>query len=296
VIEKTIKSIREEKNFSQKYVADGILTSSQLSKIENGDQKLTVGHFIKILHRLCITFDEFCLFTEDEHILARTESKHYIAEILQNANLPRLKEGIKRMDNYHKKFNDIYFYHMSCVLMASHTLYETNNDYEKAREVLTPISDYLNSVEAWFYYELTLFANVLFLYSSVDAVVVGKNALKRINEDYERFKDYDIARSLLINLAIYSLDANQPMLAFEFSNKVLAFPQSTNYLYDILLAKIINQIACFKLRNNEYDNNYLTNLVNTLKLLKLDDMYREIHDFMIKHNIDLAIVSKQYAN
>lgn len=77
------------------------------------------------------------------------------------------------------------------------------------------------------------------------------------------------------------------MLSLEYSNKVLAFPQSTNYLYDILLAKIVNQVACFKLRNNEYNANYLSELIHTLSLLRLDDVHKQIISFIKKHGVDL---------
>lgn len=208
-----------------------------LSKIESDDQKLTASDLIKVLNRLCVTFDEFCLFTEDEHVKARAISRHYVDEL--NANPSRLQEGVEKMDAYYEKFKDIYFYHISCLLKAKHVLFTTHHDYEKARQALAPIADYLFSTENWFYYELSLFSNVLYLYSPKQAIDEGKSVLKKMNEQYERFKNYDITRSLLINLTIYSLDEQQYMQSLEFSSKVLAFPQSTNYLYDILLAKII---------------------------------------------------------
>jgi len=284
---KTIKFLREEKGFSQKYIAKDIFKSSQISKIENDDQKITADNFIKLLYRLSITFDEFCFFTKNKHISARVKTRSYVAELGQNGNPSQLKEGIKKMDEYHEEFKDVYFKHMCCVLKATYILSTTDNDYEKARKELTPITEYLISTENWFYYELALFTNILYLYSPPTAISEGNRVLKKINEHYERFKDYDITRSLLINLAIYSLDEKLYMQSFEFSSKVLALPQSTDHLYDILLAKIVNQVACFRLRSSEYSINYLSNLIDTLKVLSLDAIHKQVLDFVTKHDIRL---------
>ena len=285
MIGRTLKFIREEKCFSQKYVANAIFSPSQFSKIESDDQNLTAENLIKLLNRLCVTFDEFCLFTEDDHIKARVQSKHYVAELY--ANQSQLQEGIEKMDIYYEKFKDVYFYHISCLLKAMHTLLATNNDYEKARKELAPVADYLASTGNWFYYELSLFTNVLYLYPRKTAISEGKSALKKINEQYERFKDYDITRSLLINLAIYSLDEKQYMQSLEFSCKILAFPPSTNYLYDALLAKIVSQVAYYKLNSVEYDKQYLSSLINNFKFSRLDNIYKQALDFASKHGISL---------
>ena len=289
MIGKTIQFLREEKGLSQKYMAKNIFTSSQISKIENDDQKITTDNFIKILYRLCVTFDEFCFFTGDEYIKARTETRSYVAELGQNSTPSRLLDGIKKMDIYYEKFDDTYFQHMKCILKATYVLSTTDNDYGKARKELTLITNYLMDSENWFYYELALFTNILYFYSPKIAISEGKRVLEKMNESYERFKNYDITRSLLVNLAIYLLDEKQYMQSFEYSIKVLAFPQSTDYLYDVLLAKIINQIACFKLNNNEYDSDYLSKLIETLKILKLNDIHQQILTFTAKHGITLNI-------
>lgn len=54
-----IKKIREEKNYSQSYLAQELgITQKAYSKIENGETKLTIDHLFKIAHALDITVNE----------------------------------------------------------------------------------------------------------------------------------------------------------------------------------------------------------------------------------------------
>ena len=285
-----LKKIRENKNFTQKEIGRKHLTSAQMSKIEHGDQKIYATDLIKILNNLFVSYDEFCLFSNDEHLKARRKAKFYCAELTQNGNPKQLLDGISKLKYWYKEFDDIYFQHLQCLLEATHCLFTTNNDYEKAREFLNPISDYLISRGDWFYYELSLFTNILYLYPPESAIAEGKDVLKKIQKQYERFADYNITRSLLINLAIYSLDDSQYYEALNFTNQVLAFPHSTDYLYDVLLAKIIKQIACFKLRLNEFDKDYLHQLVDTLKTLNLHDIHKQVKKFLEKHDLAYQII------
>ena len=293
-IGETLRYIREEKNFPGTMVAESILSKSQLSRIEKQGQMPNADSFIKLLHRLNVSFEEFFLLSNDDYIRARTETKHEIADILRKRSKQQLKQTLKKMDTYYDKYKDPYFHHMSCVIKATLIIDESSYDFSKTLKVLEPISNYLSSVEVWFDYEIALFTNCLYLYPLKEAIEIGNSALEKIKNNYSLFKntDDDLEHGLLINLASYALsDEKYYHHAHGYSSAALSLPQSTHFLYSSLLAKIIHQVACYKLENTEYDKVFLVSLINGFKLLKFDDLYQQCVDFVSKHGITITIDS-----
>ena len=284
----TLKYIREKKDFSAKEVAWNIVSSAQLSRIENKNQMPAIDSFIKLLYRLNVSFDEFCLLSDNEHAKARVETKNYIEVILRVKNKQQLETAIAKMNNYYKIYGDPYFNHMRCLLKATLVLSKTKYNYSEALDALRPISDYLSSVETWFTYEIDLFTNCIYLYPLEKAIKIGDEALKNIKENYP-LEEADVPTSkLLLNLAIYSL-SNEAYYshAHHYANTVLSLPRSKNILYYPLLAKFVNQVAYYKLKSTKYDEVYLVSLLNVLKLMEFDDLHEEFVNFLITHGIVL---------
>jgi len=289
-IGKTLKYIREKKNFSITATAKDIISPSQLSRVEKYGQIPNTDSFIKLLSRLNVSFEEFCRLSNDGYLKAQATTRNEVFDILRKKNQQQLKMAISKMDAYYDKYNDSYFNHMSCIIKATLILCESNYDYSKVLDVLKPVSEYLLSIHSWFDYETVLFANCVYLYSLEEAITIGNSALDKIKNNFYILvkNDNDLARTLLLNLATYALsDEKYYHYAHSYSSAALSFPQSTDFSYNSLLAKIVNQVACYKLGNIEYDEIYLANLVNGFKLMKFDDLYKQCVDFIIKHGITI---------
>lgn len=77
------------------------------------------------------------------------------------------------------------------------------------------------------------------------------------------------------------------MHAFHFSSTALGLPQSTSNLYSIIFAKIINQVACYRIGNGEFNLEYLSNLINWFSLMKLPEIYQEFLVLTESHGISI---------
>ena len=174
----TLKYIREKKDFSAKEVAWNIVSSAQLSRIENKNQIPAADSFIKLLYRLNVSFEEFCLLSNNEHVKVRIETKKNMELLLRIKNKQQIEPAIKKMKNYYKIYGDPYFIHMCCLLKAAIILIDTKYDYSKTLTALIPISDYLSSVETWLEYEIDLFSSCIYLYPLEKAVKIGEDSLK----------------------------------------------------------------------------------------------------------------------
>ncbi len=285
---KTIQYLRESKGFKLKELCNDILSISQLSKIENGEVIPSADKFIKILSRLNVRYDEFILLMNDEFLETKIMLEKKLAESVKLRNTQSLQKLSKDASTYYSKYNDIYFKHVESKSLAMLTLISSNNDYSSAREHLQPIKEYLSSIEKWNYYELTLICNCLFMFKIEDAIFFGDKALRSIEENYSLYRNEEIACSLLINLAIYSLDYSEYYsLALKYSQLGGELAYTSHDIVATFQAKIIRQLTYFKLENGKFDNDYLLSLINTFKLLEWDEEFQRIQQFVSKHGIVL---------
>jgi len=288
MIGKTLKHLRVDKGFSLRKTSEGILSPSQLSKIENNAQIPSSDKFLHLLSRMNINYDEFCLYSDDAYLKIRNQLNTQIDETLRKNNLFEIKKLINELEDYERKFFDDYFMHMKCILKASYTLLLTNNDYKQARSEIEPVVEYLNSIENWYSYEFLLFNNSLFFFDIDRAISIGDKALKNIKRRYLIFKDDEMTRRLLNNLAIYTLtDKKYYMQSYYYSSTAIGLPKSTKHIYNTIYAKIINQVACYKLDNIEFNPQQLSNLINWFLLINMEDIYKEVRSFVEGHGIKL---------
>jgi Rgg/GadR/MutR family transcriptional activator len=292
VIGEILKDIRILKGFAVTEIAGAFsdsVSKSQLARIEGCENIPSIEHFIILLSRLNVSFEEFCRASINNHMKARVETKSELLAILRKKNSSQLKRTITKMDEYYHEYKDPYFHHMSCYVRATLILEESNYDYNEVLVVLRPISVYLASVRNWFEYEIGLFINCIYLYPIEKAIKIGNDALDKIRNTYMLLKDDgELARSMLLNLAIYALeDEKWNHQAYNYILEARALPESTNLLYYSLMIDVVHQVICYKVENGEYDEPHLVNLINSLKLIKLNDLYKQFIEFITKHGITL---------
>lgn len=238
------------------------------------------------MYRLNVSFEEFTLISESGHAKARVETKANIATILRKRDSREIKKIIEKMISYYDKFDDIYFIHIACIAKANLALSESNFVFHAALDKLKPVSDYLSSVEIWFDYEISLFINCIYLYPLEKSIKIGEKALEKIKQNNALHNNEDLLTSLLLNLALYALsDEKYHSHAYNYTKQALNLLQSSEILYNSILAKIIHQAICYKLGNSEYDKAYLSDLLNGLKLMKFDNVYDEFANFLDMHDV-----------
>lgn len=285
-IGKTINQLRLNKGFKLKTLCNDGLSISQLSNIENGEKMPSADKFIKIINKLNVRYDEFILLMNDEYLEAKITMEKRLTESVKLQNTYNLKKLANEALIYYNNYDDVYFRHIELMSLAVLKLIQSNNDYNSARTYLQPIKDYLSSIEEWNYYELTLICNCLFMFEIDDAIFFGERALHSIEGNYSLYRNEEISCILLINLAIYSLDYSRFYpLALKYSQMSEELAYTSHHATKALHAKIIRQLAYFKLENGKFDKNYLRSLIDTFKLLNWDEEYQRTQKFINKHGV-----------
>lgn len=204
---KTIRKIREEKGYTMKQLADGIMSISFLSKFERGNSDISISYFFKILEKLSLTYDEF-LFVHHDFNLDNFEAFFDEAEqAYVNRNLSKLKE---LKEDQMDKWSGTKIAAYRCNTLVLEVLIRVLRDefVEADKESIEFLFDYLFKVEVWGYYELRLYNATMFLMPPEMVLTLSETAYKKSVYLRKLAKVNQIIIYLLLNTLTYLLRNN----------------------------------------------------------------------------------------
>lgn len=216
----TIKRIRINKGYKQKYLIENEITQGAYSKIENKTLTITLKSMKHILKRLELTFEEFFFIQNGFNYDKRDEIFQRYVEVFSNNHF-----GIDELINDCKTFlkshpNDQLIENILVILTGLKNLVETN-DYDKAIKIVKPIWDELSNREELYLTDLYLLNGILFIFPLETALQIKKFAFRHI----DKYKNFRTVSRLKINMNL-----NLSLLLMKNSN----FQDALNLLLEII--------------------------------------------------------------
>jgi len=171
---------------------------------------------------------------------------------------------------------------------ANISLLSTTNNYVKAREELTLIKEYLSNLNVYFFNDLLLLSQCLYLFDIDTSIQLVEKSLEAVKNNYDFYKDKKIGLSLVINIAIYALDFDDYFhYSLDYSAYAKKMALSQNDMMGSLFAEVISQIASFKIGDGTFSKEKLVRTLDICKTLEWHTNYDSFKNFIIKHGINL---------
>lgn len=273
-----LRTARENKGFKIKEVSDGIIHPSQLSKIENTEVMPSFENFLKLLSKLNLSFEEFSYLAKENPAFQRRVLDQDVTEALRQKDTDKMNRMMERLKKFQREAPENHLYSQQMMQLLEGIAALQNKDQEEARLIVKEIVDYLNRVEPWYHYELKLFNDIFFYFEYETVLALGREAQRAIELRYDFFRNDPLPRKILYNLSVAALHHEDYMRAFKFSSDVIGLPLSTENLYTLTNAKIVNQLASFKLENGLFDLEQLQQLLaiyDTLGISHVAQQFRK---------------------
>ncbi|MFM0792776.1 helix-turn-helix domain-containing protein [Streptococcus suis] len=156
----TFKLIREGKGKSLAEVAKGHISTSQLSRFENGESDITVSKLFGVLAEMNVDVDEFVYASQDFKKDELTSILEQIKESLYIGNVAKLKQLLSEQMRKSQGGEREEFHRLNAILIA-YKLRNLDKTVVVSKEDTAFLTDYLFRVENWSYYEILLFANTI---------------------------------------------------------------------------------------------------------------------------------------
>ncbi|KGL37408.1 hypothetical protein EP56_18085 [Listeriaceae bacterium FSL A5-0209] len=210
----TIKEIRENKRIKQREIVGGIISMSNLLKIEKGDSAPSYDKVVLICDKLGITLTEL-IYCHNKYGVTEKE------EIIQDYR--RLKNSLDE-DPFTKLINKINIYlhsnpsdyqiiEMRAVLLAAISINKTQK-FDEAKELVAPILTRLQKQNEWYHFDLMIISQSIYIFSEDDAKEIIKTLVSQADKYNYYVDNNQLKISVLMNISLY-LKINHSILASE---------------------------------------------------------------------------------
>lgn len=171
-----IKKLRLERGLSQKKLAQGISQRSTLASFENNATKISYNILIQYLDRMNVTLEEYQFMLDGNNLSEKRKlSKVFFDKLRRHYD----SEFAKFLNEQYYSTDDYYYklLHASYVLIRKRENDAIQVDSIGAQKI---IKDYLDSIENWGRFELSIFINTLFCFSDEYIFDHSKRSVKKM--------------------------------------------------------------------------------------------------------------------
>ncbi|MEK4197945.1 helix-turn-helix domain-containing protein [Cytobacillus sp. FSL K6-0265] len=224
------KNIRISKGYSLKEVAEGIISSSFLSKFERGESDISLSNFILLLNKLNISIEEYILISRDYQPSEFEIFLHKIRHAYEQNNIPFLISIYKEEE---KKWKSHLSSSYKCnYIMTKALILDLNRNFEITDSERNFISDYLLKNDHWGYYEIILFGNTMSILKYQTVIILAKEIISKskLNIQIPKIKTEFIR--ILLNVVIYTIETGHLNDAKWFLSYIDEIPNNTHFYFE----------------------------------------------------------------
>lgn len=201
------KKIRENKNYTQQYVANGAMARSTYTKFETGSIVPTITKYFEVLNNLDMSHEEFNYIHNHYHLEGKGAILYQFRAIAVNSdlnNLINVKETTMAYLDEHKDnvVQDIFNICNALIILSK------TNDLTQAAPFAAKVWHRIAQLDKWYLTELHLLNNILFFFDFDTSLLISKRALVEL-ENYNHFHEAtELKLAYTMNL-IYLLMENR---------------------------------------------------------------------------------------
>lgn len=160
-----IRKLRQERGLTQAQLVAGISSRTTLSSLENNRTDITTSILFAYLERMNVSIQEYLFYFNDStNTEKELATKYFYDNVIQQRDL----EIKRRILDYQSKYKDSQDFYYCCLSIELKLFLNQKNAKEvfDVDEDIQIIKTYLEHVTQWGHFEMAIFANCLYIFSS----------------------------------------------------------------------------------------------------------------------------------
>lgn len=204
-----LKKLRTERNLSQRKLAADISERSTLATFEQKGHRIAFDILYKYLDRLNVTLEEFEYHLTNNQLNEKKQLSKQFHNAYYQHDFDQLAFLIEESKTTYQETQDFFYY----LLYSQYYLILKKKGYvhtiDETERIETVIKGYLDKIETWGRFEITIFANLMFLFT--DEYILFQIEQLNKQEFYNNLLslNYHIYSKLLTNAAFLFIDRSQ---------------------------------------------------------------------------------------
>ena len=260
---KIFKKYRESRQLKLRDIASKELSTSQISRFENGESDLTITKFMHAIQLINMPIDEF-MYTANN--FKRDELNELLDKIVQYTS-SRDIENLKRLifEEESKECNNATMKKIRVLLIKIH-LYDLFGEKLYQEEDIHFLADYLFSIEYWGRNELLIFSNAIVAFNAETNLIL----LREMNRRTDFYKDIPQNRSMIasmnVNAYIFCIENSEWIEAQYFEQQLKETYFKETEIYERLVFIYAKAFHDYKKNKDEKALNQLYDVIKAMKL------------------------------
>lgn len=260
---KIFKKYRESRQLKLRDIASKELSTSQISRFENGESDLTITKFMHAIQLINMPIDEF-MYTANH--FKRDELNELLDKIVQYTS-SRDIENLKRLifEEESKECNNATMKKIRVLLIKIH-LYDLFGEKLYQEEDIHFLADYLFSIEYWGRNELLIFSNAIVAFNTETNLIL----LREMNRRTDFYKDIPQNRSMIasmnVNAYIFCIENSEWIEAQYFEQQLKETYFKETEIYERLVFIYAKAFHDYKKNKDEKALNQLYDVIKAMKL------------------------------
>lgn len=276
-----LKALREERGFTIARLAEGIMSRETLNKFELRGTSMSSEKLTQILSKLNVTYEEYLNRLDMPSMDSKKVYDRLFRQALMHPNEEKYQALLQQLSEQYAETGDVFFqikieqFTIEYNYMKHHTLAGSQSGIDY-------ITDYLNSIDSWGKFEISIFGSCMFAFSN-DYIYGNLNRLnRRIHTFIKESPIHSDFSHILLNALILLVAIRKD---YTYGPKLLAqlfeYTDDPNYMYEKIcgniFSKVIEKKDQFKISDVEKERSILT-------YLGYEDVAKGIEEVLVAHN------------
>ncbi|MHC5190291.1 helix-turn-helix domain-containing protein [Enterococcus cecorum] len=260
---KIFKKYRESRQLKLRDIASKELSTSQISRFENGESDLTITKFMHAIQLINMPIDEFMYTANNFKLDELNELLDKIVQYTSSRDIENLKRLIFEEES--KECNNATMKKIRVLLIKIH-LYDLFGEKLYQEEDIHFLADYLFSIEYWGRNELLIFSNAIVAFNTETNLIL----LREMNRRTDFYKDIPQNRSMIasmnVNAYIFCIENSEWIEAQYFEQQLKETYFKETEIYERLVFIYAKAFHDYKKNKDEKALNQLYDVVKAMKL------------------------------
>ncbi|WP_347099818.1 Rgg/GadR/MutR family transcriptional regulator [Streptococcus salivarius] len=255
---------RESRGLKLKDVAKSGISTSHLSRFENGEAELTFSKLIIALNEINVSIEEFIYVAND---FCRDELNNLLEQIRQYVSTNDVNGMKNLLISQIEKKNKRESFYKNNIILVKIRLQDISGESYYNEDDLAYLSDYLFSVEYWGNYELLLFANTLDVLNHKLLMTLAREMCRRTDFYKEIPTNRRLISSMLLNCYITCIERRKSIDAVYFEKQLRYCSFFETEMYEKLVFQYANNLYKYVFEDDKLAILEMRKCIGAMKLI-----------------------------